>query len=73
MGRELYANDSMKVYRVYDPIENKFCCTGRSLYSGNGRSVWFNKGAATSALKNMPDEIKDRLQIKAFMLVELEQ
>jgi hypothetical protein len=71
MGRDLYASNAMKVYRVYDPQENKFCCTGRSLYSGNGRSAWFNKGGAVNARNNMPDEIKDRLEIKVFQLVEI--
>ncbi len=69
MSKELYASQTF-VYRIFDPIEKKFCSSGRGLYAHNGRSMWGGKGAAKVALSNMPEEIKSRLIIKEFLLVE---
>ena len=52
------------IYRIYDPIENKFCCSGRGLYAKNGRSVWASRSAAMVALINMPKEVRERATIK---------
>ncbi len=73
MSRDLYAGKTEFVFRVFDPVENKYCSTGRSLYAGNGRSVWANKSGASNARNNMPDEIKDRLEIRKFQLVEVRE
>ena len=59
------------VYRIFDPVENNFCESGRGLYAKNGRSVWFGEGGARLALRYMPKEIKDRLVIKAYRLVDV--
>lgn len=69
MSKELYASQTF-VYRIFDPVENKFCSSGRGLYAHNGRSMWGGKGAAKVALSNMPKEIRSRLIIKEFFLVE---
>jgi len=58
------------VYRIYDPVEKKFCASGHSLY-GKGRSIWMNSGSANLALKYMPEDIQERLVIKKFKLVEV--
>jgi hypothetical protein len=70
---ELYTrtNKTEIVFRVFDPVEQKYCATGHSLY-GKGRSIWLNAGGASLAKRNMPDEIKERLIIKRFRLVELD-
>lgn len=72
MSRDLYAQSTAVVYRVYDLVENKFCSTGRSLYAGNGRSIWANKSGASNAMRHMPDKLKHRLVVKKFILVEID-
>lgn len=67
--RDLYQEGEV-VYRIWDPVEGKFCCSGRSLYASNGRSMWLAYSGAALALKYMPDDIRDRLVIKEFELVE---
>ena len=69
MSKDLYASQTY-VYRIFDPVENKFCSSGRGLYAHNGRSMWGGKGAARVALANMPEEIRSRLVIKEYLLVE---
>ena len=71
MSKDLYVNSTF-VYRIFDPIEDKFCCSGRGLNANNGRSIWTSRGAAARALVCMPDGIKDRLIIKQYALVETE-
>lgn len=60
----------MNAYRIYDPVEDKFCSSGRGLYSSNGRTIWISKSGAKLALKHMPPEIKDRLVLKEYTLIE---
>ena len=72
MSKELYTSQTF-VYRIFDPIEQKFCASGRGLYAHNGRSIWGGKGAAKVALSNMPEKIRGRLIIKEFVLVETAQ
>lgn len=69
MGDLYAARKSEYVYRVYDPETQNFCSSGHSLY-GKGRSIWMNIGGAVNAKKNMPTDIRDRLVIKKFRLVE---
>ena len=57
------------VYRIYDPVEERFCESGRGLYAKNGRSVWFGKTGAAVAKRYMPN--KERLEIRMFELVPL--
>lgn len=59
------------VYRIFDPVQNMYCSSGRGFYAHNGRSVWVSKGAVKNALRNMPVEIRDRLIVKEFALVEV--
>ena len=59
-------DDSQKVYRIWDPVEQKFCSSGRSMYANNGRSIWMTKGAATMAKKTMPKHT----EIKEYILIE---
>jgi hypothetical protein len=67
---KLYAaTKSIVVFRVFDPVEDKFCSSGHSLY-GKGRTIWMNAAGATLAKMSMPTEIQDRLVIKKFRLVE---
>jgi len=63
----------MIVYRIYDPVEGKFCCSGRGLYAKNGRSIWLALSGAKLALKHMPAPIKDRLVIREFELAEVRE
>jgi hypothetical protein len=62
----------MVVFRIWDPVEGKFCCSGRGLYAKNGRSIWMSTGAVGVALSHMPEDIKDRLIIRAYELVEVD-
>lgn len=64
--------ESAVVYRIFDPEVGKFCCSGRSLYAGNGRSIWAAKSGATVTLRNLPADVRERAVIKAFQLVEIE-
>ena len=67
---DLYTNSKPEyVYRIYDPETQKFCASGHSLY-GKGRSIWMNASGASNARNNMPEEIRERLVIKKFKLVE---
>lgn len=68
----LYVDKSNVVYRIFDPVEQRFCCSGRGLYSQNGRSVWMSANGVNSALRNMPKDIKDRLVIKKYFLIDKE-
>jgi hypothetical protein len=67
MIKPYLVNDQNIFYRVYDPIEEKFCQSGRGIYA-NGRSIWTTKGTAANAKNNMP--FHERLVIKKFRLVE---
>ncbi len=67
---KFHAGNLVFVFRIYDPVEKKFCCSGATLY-GKTRSIWANKSGAINALSHMPDDIKDRLEIKKFQLLEV--
>jgi hypothetical protein len=69
MSKDLYQAQTV-AYRIYDPVEQKFCCSGRGLYAHNGRSVWLSKAGASVALRNMPAQVKARARIRTFNLVE---
>jgi len=70
MGDLYTASDKLSyVYRIFDPVEKKYCASGHSLY-GKGRSIWLNMSSATNAKKHMSDEIRDRLIIRKFQMVE---
>ncbi len=72
--QELYRKQEPAiVYRIFDPEVGKFCCSGRGLYAGNGRSVWASKSGATVTLKHLPADVKARVVIKAFRLIEVEE
>lgn len=71
MGRNLYAAKNKSVWRIWDPIEQKFCSSGTSLYATGGRSVWLGLGGCKAALREMPKEIRDRAEFKEFTLVEV--
>ena len=58
------------VYRIYDPVEKIYCESGRGLYAKNGRSIWIGKTGAAVAKQYMPN--KERLEVRAFRLVPLE-
>lgn len=60
------------VWRVWDPVAEMFCSSGRSLYAKNGRSVWMSKGAASVALGQMPADVKARAVVCAFNLVPVQ-
>lgn len=59
------------IYRIYDPVAEKFCSSGRGLYAKNGRTFWAAKGAVMVALANMPAEIRGRLIVRTFELREV--
>jgi len=65
----LYAkNVKNEVYRIYDPIEKKFILSGwNSIYSKQA-SVWTAKNAVTRVISTLPEEIKNRVQIKTYVL-----
>ena len=67
--RDLYQSGTT-VFRIYDPVADKFCCSGRGLYANNGRSVWFARSAAVNVLKKLPAEVRERAIIKEYALVE---
>lgn len=73
-GRELYdpAAQTGVVWRIWDPVEEKFCSTGRSRYAKNGRSVWMSKGAASVALGQMPADVKARAVVREYNLVPVQ-
>ena len=62
----------MIVYRIWDPAQGEFCCSGRGLYAKNGRSIWMSPGAVGAALRWMPESIRDRLVIRVYELVEID-
>ena len=73
MSRDLYQNENGEdnvCWRIYDPVRKAYCCSGRHA-AGNGRSVWFGRNAAVLAMTYMPREIRGRLLIKKFKLVEV--
>ena len=72
MSKPLYQGGEQIVYRIYDPVEGKYCCSGRGLYASNGRSVWFIKGAATTAFSHLPTEIQARAEIVPCRLVPIQ-
>jgi hypothetical protein len=67
---KFYTGGLVFVFRIFDPVEKKFCSSGATLY-GRGRSIWANKSGVVNALNNMPDDIKGRLEIKKFQLEEV--
>jgi hypothetical protein len=69
--RNLYQKQKqITVYRLYDPVEKKFCCSGRSLYASNARSVWLGRGGVMNAKKNLPEEVRRRVELKEYTLIE---
>jgi hypothetical protein len=55
--------------KIWDPVEGKFCSSGTGLY-GRKRSIWNGMAQAKTALNHM--ENKDRLEIKTYILVEVQ-
>jgi hypothetical protein len=68
--KNFYQDDCGIVFRIFDPLENKYCCSGRGMFAKNGRSVWNSRAAVRVALSHMPKDIKSRLVIKEFALTE---
>ena len=64
--------DKQVVWRIYDPVAGEYCCSGRGLYAKNGRSVWFARSGAALAVRYMPQEIRERIEIQEFYLVRVE-
>jgi len=63
----------MIVYRIYDPVEGEFHRSARSILDGkNGRTIWMSMDAIEVALSRIPKDIKDRLVIRAYELVEVD-
>lgn len=61
----------MKIYRLFDPVEDQFISSGRSLYSKNGRSHWTHKSGALSTKRNLPDAERERALWIEYELVEV--
>lgn len=70
----------MIVYRLWDPVEGKFygrCIEGgwaspESWYTDDARSIWLKLPHAEYSLSIAPPDIKDRLVIRAYELVEID-
>lgn len=69
-GKQTYVTDSY-VYRIYDPVEDLYCCGGHG-DNTHGSSVWMSLGGARQAMLHMPAGIRSRLQIKKFSLTPVE-
>lgn len=63
----------MKIYRLYDPQEDQFVSSGRSLYAKNGRSHWANKSGAMTTKNNLPADVKERVVWVEYELVEVDR
>lgn len=61
----------MVVYRLWDPQEQKFVASGRSLYSTNGRTLWVGKSGAVNTKRNLPDDVRERVELVTYELVEV--
>ena len=70
----------MIIYRLWDPVEEKFyarCVEGGWAnpdywYANNSNSIWTKLSQAEYSLSIAPPDIKDRLVIRAYELVEAE-
>ena len=70
----------MLVYRIWDPVEKKFYarlpCGGWAFldyrYSNNSNSIWTKLTQVEYSLKIAPPDIKNRLIVKTYDLVEVD-
>ena len=73
MSKDLYQTPpSSTVWRIWDPVEQKFCCSGRGLYASSGRSFWATRSAMARAYSALPLAIKLRADMQEFALVKRE-
>lgn len=63
----------MKIYRLYDPETKSYVSSGRSLYAKNGRSLWLNRSGALNAKKNLADDVRARVELVTYELVEIDR
>lgn len=59
----------MTVWRIWDPVEEVYCRSGRGLYAKNGRSIWMTKSGASNTRNRLLVEIRDRVEIREYVLV----
>jgi hypothetical protein len=62
--------NTMYAYRIWNTREKRFESSGQSGVYTKRRTVWMNKGSATTALKTIPD--RAYCVIKQYELVEVQ-
>lgn len=62
----------MIIYRLWDPVEEKFYSNSERLYANNKTTIWTSKTVVEYLLGQAQPDIKGRLVIRAYELVEVE-
>ena len=57
------------VYRIWDPKEREFVTSSQR--HGRGRSMWASKSTISLMLNYMRPEVRERMEVKKFELVEV--
>jgi hypothetical protein len=68
--RQNYVTNSEFVYRLYDPVEDMFCCAGHG-DNRNGQSVWLKESGAKQTMLHFEPELRSRVILKKYKLTEV--